>query len=62
MQNQWQIQVDTSVMRVFNQLLAAAKKVAPEGLAVNTIERLKSPVSAATMLVLVDQLLMALQG
>jgi hypothetical protein len=47
-------------MSVFNELLSAAQGVAPDGLAANAIERLKEPVSAATLLTLVDQLLMTL--
>jgi hypothetical protein len=61
-EHRWQSRVDQPIVNVFNELLAAAQKLSPEPEALRGIERLKVRVSAATLLMLVDQMLVALGG
>jgi hypothetical protein len=54
--------VDPPVLAVFNELLAAAQKLAPEGQVLRAVERPSPAVRPATLLLLVDQMLVALDG
>jgi hypothetical protein len=54
--------VDPPVLAVFNELLAAAQKLAPEGRVLGAIERPSAGVRPATLLTLVDHVLVALDG
>jgi hypothetical protein len=49
--------VDAPVLAVFNELLAAAQKLAPESQVLRAIERPRATMSAASLLMLVDQML-----
>jgi hypothetical protein len=59
-ENKWMSPVDSSVLAVFSELLAAAQLLAPEGRVLQAIERPRAAVSAASLLMLVDQILVAL--
>jgi hypothetical protein len=50
------------IVDVFNELLTAAQKLAPRPGALNAIKPLKVRVSATTLLMLVDQMLVALDS
>ena len=52
--------VDTSVLAVFNDLLATAQKAAPTQVRISAIEPPKGSARPATLLILVDQILVAL--
>ncbi len=60
-ESRWMILVDPPVLSLFNVLLENVQKLAPQGGAVGAIEQVKVPVNAATLLMLVDQLLVALR-
>jgi hypothetical protein len=61
-ENIWMSRVDAPVLAVFSQLLASAKKLAPEGQVLRVIEDPGATVRPGTLLMLVDQMLVALDG
>lgn len=52
--------VDTPVLAVFNDLLAAAQKAAPTQARISAIKPQKALAQPATLLILIDQILTAL--
>lgn len=56
------IRVEAPVLAVFNELLVAAQKLAPEGQLLRAIKCPSATVKPATLLILVDQMLVALDG
>jgi hypothetical protein len=61
-ENRFVSRVDAPVIAVFNELLAAAKSLAPEAPVLRAIARPSGIVKPATLLMLVDQILVALDG
>ena len=60
LESRWMGPVDPPVMSLFNELLENVKELAPPTGALGAIERQKVPVSSETLLILVDQVLVAL--
>jgi hypothetical protein len=62
LETRWMSGVDPSVLAIFDELLAAAQTLAPEGPVLRAIQRPSVAVRPATLLMLVDQILVALDG
>jgi hypothetical protein len=61
-EDKWMDRVDAPVLAVFSELLASAKKLAPDGQVLRAIEHPSATVRPGTLLLLVDQMLFALDG
>jgi hypothetical protein len=61
-ENRWMCRVEAPTLAVFNELRVAAQELAPDRQMLWTIEPPSGLVSAATLLMLVDQMLVALSS
>ena len=61
-ENRWSSRVDQPVVAVFSELLTSARRLAPGDLVLGAIERPTAYVRPATLMMLIDQILLVLEA